>query len=251
MGCAESTPLAELQSGGLTKEQSIDGELTSGPIAVTCVRGFGALGGVNTVIDIGASMGISGSGGSRCPPMCEIKDREGNLKYIGARKDSEHPHPQAMEFSDAAGKKVALMRRNTKAMMDSAHIFTFAPKDSAQESSGTHEGVPIYQVASVDRTGVGFAFSFSLMDPGGAKTLLLHADVLKHGRFGKYEYLIEIYNKGTVVARGMGGLATWNGGPGRKHPATYTLECADGNDLLALLGLCFFADYILLGGGSI
>ena len=251
MGCAESTPLAELQSGGLTKEQSIDGELTSGPIAVTCVRGFGALGGVNTVIDIGASMGISGSGGSRCPPMCEIKDREGNLKYMGARKDSEHPHPQAMEFSDAAGKKVALMRRNTKAMMDSAHIFTFAPRDSAQEASGTHEGVPIYQVATVDRTSLGFSFNFSLVDPGGAKTLLLHADVLKIGRGGKYEYLIEIYNKGTVVARGMGGLATWNSGPGTKNPATYTLECADGNDLLALLGLCFFADYILLGGGSI
>ena len=251
MGCAESTPLAELQSGGLTKEQSIDGELTSGPIAVTCARGFGALAGFKGAwCPGGAGLG-GGSGGSFPPPTWEIKDREGNLKYIGARKDPEHPHPQAMEFSDAAGKKVALMRRNTKATTDGAHIFTFAPKDSAQESSGTHEGMPIYQVASVDRTGVGFAFNFSLMDPGGAKTLLLHADVLKHGRFGKYEYLIEIYNKGTVVARGMGGLATWNNGPGTKHPATYTLECADGNDLLALLGLCFFADYILLGGGSI
>ena len=252
MGCAESTPLAELQSGGLTKEQSIDGELTSGPIAVTCVRGFGALGGVNTVIDIGASMGISGSGGSRCPPMCEIKDREGNLKYIGARKDPEHPHPQAMEFSDAAGKKVALMRRNTKATTDGAHIFTFAPKDSAQESSGTHEGVPIYQVASVDRTGIGFAFNFSLVDSGGAKTPLLHADILKKGRSTQgYEYLIEITSGGNVVARGTGGLKTWNNGLGTKNPATYVLECADGNDLLALLGLCFFADYILLGGGSI
>ena len=119
--------------------------------------------------------------------MGEIKDREGNLKYIGARKDSEHPLPPAMELSDAAGKKVALMRRNTKAMMDSAQIFTFAPKDSAQEASGTHEGVPIYQVASVERTSLGFSFNFSLVDPGGAKTMLLHADVLKHGRGGKSE----------------------------------------------------------------
>ena len=255
MGCAESTPLAELQSGGLAKEQSLDGELTSGPVAVTCVRGFAALGGISTVSGGGgfvAGGGISGSGGSRCPPMCEIKDREGNLKYIGARKDSEHPLPQAMEFSDAAGKKVALMRRNTKATNDGAHIFTFAPKDSAQESSGTHEGVPIYQVASVDRTGLGFSFNFSLVDPGGAKTMLLHADILKKGRSTQgYNYLIEITSNGSVVARGMGGLATWNNGPGTKHPATYTLECADGNDLLALLGLCFFADYILLGGGSI
>ena len=263
MGCVESTPLAELQSGGLTKEQSIDGELTAGPVAVTCVRGFSALGGTNTVTGVGMGMGgagggISGSGGSRCPPMCEIKDREGNLKYIGARKDSEHPLPQAMEFSDAAGKKVALMRRNTKATNDGAHIFTFAPKDSAQEasgthegvpilgSSGTHEGVPIYQVASVDRTGIGFAFNFSLVDPGGAKTPLLHADILKKGRSTQgYNYLIEITSNGSVVARGMGGLATWNSGPGTKNPATYTLECADGNDLLALLGLCFFADYIM------
>ena len=252
MGCAESTPLAELQSGGLTKEQSIDGELTKVPVAVTCARGFGALAGVKGEWNPGGGGLGGGSGGSFPPSTWEIKDREGNLKYIGARKDPELPHPQAMEFSDAAGKKVALMRRNTKATTDGAHIFTFAPKDSAQESSGTHEGMPIYQVASVDRTGIGFAFNFSLVDSGGAKTPLLHADILKKGRSTQgYNYLIEITSNGSVVARGTGGLATWNNGPGTKHPATYTLECADGNDLLALLGLCFFADYILLGGGSI
>ena len=247
MGCAESTPLAELQSGGLTKEQSIDGELTSGPIAVTCVRGFGALGRQHGH-RIGTSMGIGGSGGS-LPSYVRDQGSRGNLKYIGARKDSEHPLPQAMEFSDAAGKKVRSCGQHQGHVGQRSHLHLRAQGLGAGVL-GTHEGVPIYQVASVDRTGLGFSFNLA----GGLRWRqddAAHADVLKHGRGGKYEYLIEIYNKGTVVARGMGGLATWNNGPGRKHPATYTLECADGNDLLALLGLCFFADYILLGGGSV
>ena len=70
MGCAESTPLAELQSGGLTKEQSIDGELTAGPVAVTCVRGFRALGGTNTVTGVG--MGMPNADG---PPSARASSR--------------------------------------------------------------------------------------------------------------------------------------------------------------------------------
>ena len=107
MGCAESTPLAELQSGGLTKEQSIDGELTAGPVAVTCVRGFSALGGTNTVTGVGMGMGgagggINGDGGSRCPPMWEIKARAGQMVLRRDGSSERTPPPRRASTKGAA-----------------------------------------------------------------------------------------------------------------------------------------------------